>query len=120
MLIKQSALIGMLSVALGLSGCGGSVESDRIMIKYSGALQCQPSVTTQARLNTEISLLVAAGAVVNGGRCILDGLPHLALCGAMSGEAFEVAVAVESVPIAKQLGFEPADRYPDRKSLPCN
>lgn len=119
MVFKHVAGWGWLSVLMGLSACGGSVESDRVMIKYSGALQCEPSVTTQKRLDAEIAGLVAAGAVVNGGRCVLDGLPHVAMCGASSGEAFEVAVSLASVPVARQLGFESADRYPDRKPLPC-
>ena len=118
-MFKQAAIWGWLSVVVGLSACGGSVEADRFMIKYSGSLQCQPSVTTQLRLDAEIAGLVAAGAVVNGGRCVIDGLPYIAMCGASSGEAFEVAVTLESVPIAKQLGFETADRFPDRKPLPC-
>lgn len=120
MMVKQSVLLSVMSLALGLAGCGGSIESDRIMIKYSGTLQCQPSVTTQARLDAEIAALVSAGARVQGGRCVLDGLAHVAMCGAIAGEAFEVAVAVESVPVARQMGFEPADRFPDRKPLPCN
>lgn len=116
---KYPPLLSLLSVAFGLSACGGAIESDRIMIKYSGTLQCQPSVTTQARLEAEMAALVAAGAKVNGGRCVLDGLPYVALCGASSGEAFEVALAVESVPVARQLGFESAERFPDRKPLAC-
>ena len=68
------------------------IESDRIMIKHSGSLQCQPSVTTQVRLDAEMAALVSAGARVNGGRCVLDGLPYVAVCGASAGEAFEVAV----------------------------
>lgn len=59
------------------------------------------------------------GARTNGGRCVLDGLAYVALCGASAGEAFEVAVAVDSVPVAVQLGFAFADDYPDRKPLPC-
>jgi hypothetical protein len=41
------------------------------------------------------------------------------MCGASSGEAFEVAVTLDTVPVAKQLGFESVDRYPDRKPLAC-
>ena len=118
-MFKQVAKWGWLSVLAGLSACGGSVEADRFMIKHSGSLQCQPSVTTQLRLDAEIAGLVAAGAVVNGGRCVLDGLPYTAMCGASLGEAFEVAVTLDSVPVARQLGFESADRYPDRKPLTC-
>ena len=105
--------------AIALSACGGAIESDRIMIKHSGSLQCQPSLTTQARLDAEMAALVSAGARVNGGRCVLDGLAHVALCGASAGEAFEVAVAIESVSVARQLGFESSVGYPDRKPLAC-
>ena len=108
-----------LSLSLGLAACGGSVEADRFMVKSSGSLQCQPSVTTQSRLDAEIAALRAAGAVVEGGRCVLDGVARPAVCGASAGEAFEVVVAVESVPVARQLGFESADLYPDRKPLAC-
>jgi len=119
MAFRHAAVWVGLTVLAGLSACGGSVESDRFMVKHSGTLQCEPSTTTQRRLDAEIAALVAAGAVVHGGRCVLDGLPRVALCGASSGEAFEVAVAVESVPVARQLGFESADLYPDRKPLAC-
>lgn len=119
MMLKKTAILVTLAVTANLSGCGGAIESDRIMIKPSGSLQCQPSLTTQVQLDAEMAALVAAGARVNGGRCVLDGLAHVALCGAPAGEAFEVAVAVESVPVARQLGFESADGYPDRKPLAC-
>jgi hypothetical protein len=119
MVIQRAAILGWLSIVTGLSACGGSVEADRFMIKYSGTLQCQPSATTQTRLDAEIAALLAAGAVINGGRCVLDGLPYVAMCGAGSGEAFEVAVSLATVPVARQLGFESADRYPDRKPLAC-
>ena len=119
MVLRKTMILIWLTVAAALSACGGAIESDRIMIKHSGSLQCQPSVTTQARLDAEMAALVAAGARVNGGRCVRDGLAHVALCGASAGEAFEVAVAVESVPVARQMGFESADGYPDRKPLAC-
>lgn len=119
-MFKLAAMLGVLLVVVGLSACGGSVQADRFMVKYSGTLQCQPSATTQKRLDVGIAGLIAAGAVVNGGRCVLDGLPYAAMCGASSGEAFEVAMTLDTVPVAKQLGFESVDRYPDRKPLACS
>ena len=107
----------LLPLAAILPACGGSIEADRVMLKSSGTLQCEASLTTQARLEAEIAALRAAGAVVEGGRCVLDGLAHPAVCGASAGEFFEVAV--ESVPIARLRGFESADLYPNRKPLPC-
>lgn len=102
-----------------LAACGGSIEADRFMVKDSGTLQCQGSQATQARLDAQIASLRAAGAVVEGGRCVSDGLAHPAVCGTSAGELFEVVVAVESLAIARQQGFESADPYPNRKSLPC-
>ena len=116
---RKTVILVWLTVATALAACGGASESERIMIKPSGSLQCQPSVTTQDRLDAELVALAAAGARTNGGRCVLDGLAYVALCGASAGEAFEVAVAVDSVPVAVQLGFAFADDYPDRKPLPC-
>lgn len=119
MSLRWPASLALLSMLLGLAACGGSVEADRIMIKSSGTLQCEASLTTQVRLDAEIAALRAAGAVVEGGRCVLDGVARPAVCGAAAGEAFEVAVAVESVPIARQRGFDSADAFPDRKPLAC-
>lgn len=119
MSIRWLTPLCLLPVSLVLAACGGSIEADRVMLKGSGSLQCESSLTTKARLDAEIAALRAAGAGVVGGRCVLDGLARPAVCGAPAGEAFEVAVAVESLPIARQLGFELADAYPDRKPLAC-
>ena len=119
MAIRRLFAALLLPMGAILAGCGGSIEADRVMLKSSGTLQCEASLTTQARLEAEIAALRAAGAVVEGGRCVLDGLAHVAMCGASAGEFFEVAVAVESVPIARLRGFESADLYPNRRPLAC-
>lgn len=113
--------LSMLALALVLAACGGggADESGVVLFKPTGTLQCAPTLTTQARLDTEVAALRAAGVAVLDSRCAQDGAAHATLCGSEAGELFSVAVSSVSVPAAQALGFQPAGRYPGAQRMPC-
>jgi len=72
--------------------------------KYDGSLQCgrgkEISLQDMARELTE------NGIEVKGNRKGSDGRMHIAMCGASNGRLNVYSIATESLPRARELGFE--------------
>ncbi len=109
----------ILLAAFAVIGCGGSDDSASMLYKPTGSLQCSPSQTTQARLDTEVSALRAAGATVTASGCANDGLARPAVCGIESGDLFSVTVSPASVPVTQQLGYAPASTFSSTRPMAC-
>jgi hypothetical protein len=105
--------------AVAIIGCGGSDDSDAVLYKPTGSLQCSPSQTTQVRLDEEVSALRAAGAKVTASACANDGLGRPALCGVDNGDLYSVTVSRASVSIAQQLGYASASANTSALQVAC-
>ena len=46
--------ITSLAVVLALAACGGTDDSDVVVYKYTGSVQCSASLSTQAKLNEKV------------------------------------------------------------------
>ena len=108
-----------LLAAVAIGGCGGSDGSASVLYKSTGSVQCSPSQTTQARLDTEVSALRAAGASVVESGCANDGLSYPAVCGGINGDLFSVTVSPHSVSVTRQLGFAPASGFSTALPMAC-
>ncbi|MFM2187386.1 MAG: hypothetical protein ACO26F_04140 [Burkholderiaceae bacterium] len=105
--------------ALFTTGCGGSDEPLVVLYKPAGSLQCNPTQTTQMRLDAEVSTLRQAGISVTASGCANDGQPRIALCGADNGDLFSVTVTTAAEASALRLGFKLPGLYPHARPMAC-
>jgi hypothetical protein len=107
------------AVIVTVAACGGSDDSPIWLYKPTGMLQCGVPLTTQTRLDAEVSALRALGVSVSSSRCANDGGLGPTLCGEGNGDLFGVRVAPEFADAARQVGFRSADNYPDVVERAC-
>jgi hypothetical protein len=113
-------LASLCALSVLVAGCGGGSEDrPQQMYKSSGSLQCAATLTTQVRLDAEVSALQGAGASVVSSSCASDGEVRPAACGTTSGELFGVEIGASSVSVAQSLGFSASSNFPRAFVIAC-
>lgn len=128
--LKSHLMISLLLTCLALTACGGS-ESDSHepstqdpslsvnVYKPTGAVQCSQTPSTSDQMAKMVSTLSDSGVTVLASSCGIDGLAHVALCGAVTGEIWIVTVAPASEQTALSLGFRPLAEVPQAFAVNC-
>jgi hypothetical protein len=116
----------ILAAASLMTGCGAQDNSQATqpqgisLYKATGSRQCAPAAAAhQQRLLDAVNSLAGAGVRVLESSCGNDGLMHITLCGAETGEIWIVTVTPESRDKALAQGFRPLQEAPQAQSAAC-
>lgn len=120
------SLFALNLAAVGLmTGCsahdsGTSTAGKGIgLYKASGSRQCDPASGGKQPLTDAVRALSKSGVNVLEASCGHDGLMHVTLCGAETGELWIVSVTPESLDRALAQGFKPLQEVPQAQSVTC-
>lgn len=90
-----------------------------IFYRASGSLQCSPTINTDAELEKVITSLKASGINVTSGTCGTDGMAHIALCGAASGDIWLISTRGTTADMMRPHGFAPVTELPTYQTMAC-
>jgi hypothetical protein len=114
----------VIAFATLLAGCGGGSVDGGLPIppaplstvyKSLGSVQCTGGGTTLAAIQKQLS---DAGVTVFAASCGIDGLAHIAVCGADDGKIAIFDVPSAQVNAALALSFGNLASLPDAKKTP--
>ena len=83
-------------------------------------MQCSPSQATSANLAAAVTALGANGVAVSASACgYALGIGTAAVCGALTGEIWLVAVTAGAPSLLSSLGYQPLSSLPGAAQAPC-
>ncbi len=79
-------------------------QESTLVFQYDGTLQC--GMGQEIELETTAELLASVGITAISSRKGIDGLSHITVCGASTGAINVHEIPGESLPAARELGFQ--------------
>ena len=117
---ERSSMLLLLAAVLTLLGACNESESSTgnvRVFKSSGYVQCEPD--TRVTADTMALELTNAGVDVLCSATTGDGMMHIALCGAASGEINVFLIRGANRENAERLGFRPISSLPEYSDDVC-
>jgi hypothetical protein len=101
-----------------LVACGGdeNLPASNMVFKSRGSVQCTGGGTPPAAMSLE---LTNAGIVVLSSACGIDGLAHVAVCGASDGAINIFEIPEGQTSNALSLSFSLLSSLPTASEVPC-
>jgi hypothetical protein len=105
--------------ALATTACGGGGDAPAPVAIYKslGSLQCSGGGTTVSVLQQQLAV---AGIQALAASCGIDGLGHVAACGAADGRIGIIDIPAQALQLATTLGYSPLSVLPAPLRQACS